>query len=384
VKPAPRVLVTVGTDTGRDTAAGPRRDYAVLAELLGATIVDSRTVTRSVIARLIQRAFGLAPPQAWLAFARRRAFDVIVTDGEHVGIPLALLLRFSRSRTKHITIAHRLSTPKKRIFFRWFGVQRRIDGFALHSRRQYDLAATELEVGRERLTLMPYQVDTTYWAPEDVPEERLVVSAGLEHRDYGTLFRAVAGLDADVVIGAASNWSRHAAEQRTLPSNVRVGAFDYRALRALYARAAVIVVPLADVDNQAGVTTILEAMAMAKPVIVTQSVGQTDVVEDRRRSARGDMRPRPEGLARIFADRAGISLEPNGFYVAPGDANGLRRAIGYLLAHPDERHALGRAGRRLAEDLFTVEAFARRMRSLVVAVHEETPIAALELSASFG
>jgi hypothetical protein len=55
-----------------------------------------------------------------------------------------------------------------------------------------------------------------------------------------------------------------------------------------------------------------------------------------------------------------------------------------LLAHPDERHRLGQAGRRLAEDLFSVEAFAMRMRSLVIAVHEEVPVAALEPSASFG
>jgi glycosyltransferase involved in cell wall biosynthesis len=374
VKPAPRVLVTVGTDAGRDTTAGPRRDYALLAEALRATTLDALGVERSVIARVIRRTIGF----------RRGEFDVVVTDGEHVAIPLALLLRFSRSRLKHVTIGHRLTAPKKRIFFRVFGVQRRIDGFALHSRRQYDLAASDLELGRERLTLVPYQVDTNFWAPQDVSEERLVVSAGLEYRDYPTLFRAVAGLDAEVVIGAASRWSRHTRHQDVVPSNVRLGSFDYYALRALYARAAIVVVPLADVDNQAGVTTILEAMAMGKPVIVTQSVGQTDVIEDRRRSARGGMRPRPESLARLFAERANITLEPNGFYVAPGDADGLRRAIRYLLAHPDERHRLGQAGRRLAEDLFSVEAFAMRMRSLVIAVHEEVPVAALEPSASFG
>jgi glycosyltransferase involved in cell wall biosynthesis len=384
VKRAPRVLVTVGTDASRDTTAGPRRDYAVLADSLSATILDSRAVERSLLARFIRRTIGLPPAQAWLAFTRRGDFDVIVTDGEHVGIPLAFLLRFSRSHVKHVTIAHRLSAPKKRIFFRMFRVQRRIDGFALHSRRQYDLAADDLALGRERLTLVPYQVDTKFWIPGEVDEQRLVVSAGLEHRDYATLFRAVAGLDTDVVIGAASHWSRHAHHQDVVPTNVRVGTFDYTELRALYARAAIVVIPLADVDNQAGVTTILEAMAMAKPVIVTQSLGQTDVVEDRRRTARAGTRPRPKSLARLFAERAQIALEPNGFYVAPGDADGLRRAIQYLLAHPEERRRLGQEGRALAENLFSVEAFARRMRSLVIAVHEETSILALEPSASFG
>lgn len=384
MKPAPKVLVTVGTDAGRDSIAGPRRDYALLADAVGATILDARAVDRSLVARLIRKTIGLPVAQAWCAFARRGEFDVVVTDGEHVGIPLAFLLRFSRSRLKHVTIGHRLNAPKKRVFFRLFRVQRRIDGFALHSRHQYTLAADDLALGRERLTLVPYQVDTAFWTPQDTAEERLVVSAGLEHRDYATLFRAVAGLDAQVVIGAASRWSRQAHHQSIVPTNVNVGNFDYLALRALYARAAIVVIPLADVDNQAGVTTILEAMAMAKPVIVTQSLGQTDVVEDRRRTARGGMRSRPESLTKLFAEQAHVAVEPNGFYVAPGDADGLRRAIRYLLAHPDERRRLGQAGRRLANDLFSVEAFARRMRSLVLAVHEETPIAVLEPSASLG
>ncbi len=40
----------------------------------------------------------------------------------------------------------------------------------------------------------------------------------------------------------------------------------HSALRDLYARARVVVVPLEDVDYDAGVTVITEALAMAKPV----------------------------------------------------------------------------------------------------------------------
>jgi hypothetical protein len=39
------------------------------------------------------------------------------------------------------------------------------------------------------------------------------------------------------------------------------------------ARSSVVVVPLFDVDFHAGITTILEAMAMGKAVIVTHSMG---------------------------------------------------------------------------------------------------------------
>jgi len=379
----PRILLTVSADSASDAASGPRRDYAQIAALLGADVLDRRAAGRSLVGRSIRATAGLAAAQAVLAFGQRHRYDCVITDGEHVGIPLALLLRLSRSRIKHITIGHRLSTPKKRAFFRVLHVQRRIDRIALHSRLQHDIALYQLGIEPSRLAVFPYQVDTKFWSPRSVPDEPLIVSAGLEHRDYATLFRAVDGLSAQVVIGAASRWSRHALRQVAPPPNVRIGSFDYPALRDLYARASVVVVPLADVDNQAGVTTILEAMAMGKPVIVTQSLGQTDVVQDRR-TARGRIRPRRMSLTQLFAAQAGVTIEANGIYVAPGDAAGLRSSIEYLLDHPDERMRLGRAGRQMAEQLFTVEQFAERMRSLVGAtLPSRAPHSVLQ-NASYG
>ena len=76
---------------------------------------------------------------------------------------------------------------------------------------------------------------------------------------------------------------------------------------------------------------------MAKPVIVTHTAGQTDVVEDGQ----------------------------NGLYVPPGDPPALRRAIQYLLNRPDERRRLGTAGRRLVEDLASLEHYVLRLRLLV-------------------
>lgn len=366
-----RVLLAVSADASSDASRGPRRDYAQLASRLRGDVLDRRAIDASFTGRAIRAVLGAAPAQAWLAFRRRGRYDAIVTDGEHIGIPLALLLRCSRSAVRHVTIGHRLTAPKKRPFFRVFRVHRRMDRIALHARQQYDAALRDLGIEPGRLAVIPYQVDTEFWTPQAVLEEPLVVSVGLEYRDYGTLFDAVAGSDVRVVIGAASHWSRHGFGGHAPPPNVQVGSFDYESLRALYARASIVVVPLVDIDNQAGITTILEAMAMGKPVIVTQSLGQTDVVEDRRRPRDG-LRSRPASLTRLIAGRLGIPVEATGFYVAPGDAVGLRRAIDYLLAHPDVRAQLGSSGRRVAEELFTVEHFAERMRSLVLASLDAT------------
>jgi glycosyltransferase involved in cell wall biosynthesis len=364
-----RTLLAVSADLPDGVSGdrpGPRKDYAALADSLDGQIVDRSCVDRSLVARLIARAFGVPAAQAWIAFRSRHGCRAILTDGEHIGIPLALLLKLAGARTPHVTIGHRLSAGKKRIFFRWLKVHTHIDRIALHARRQYEIAVEELGLPPDRLEFVPYQVDTDFWRPQAVSEERLICSAGLEFRDYRALMHAVEGLDIRVVIGAASHWSHRkthpaAAEQ---PPNVEVDSFNYDGLRDLYARAMVVVVPLEEVDFQAGITTILEAMAMGKPVVVTATSGQTDVIVDRRSTVRGAA-PRPPSLLRPLAELEGIVLEPNGLYVPPGDPAALRRAIVYLLDHPEERARLGAAGRRLVERLMTVDHFTRRMVSLV-------------------
>jgi glycosyltransferase involved in cell wall biosynthesis len=128
----------------------------------------------------------------------------------------------------------------------------------------------------------------------------------------------------------------------------------------------VVVVPLDDTDFQAGITTILEAMSMSKPVIVTHTWGQTDVVEDRRSATRGAQpRQRPRSIVSRLAEQAGVALEPTGFYVPPNDSEALRRAIAYLLEQPEVRRQLGAAGRRTVERFLTVDQFAVRVKTIV-------------------
>jgi glycosyltransferase involved in cell wall biosynthesis len=362
------VLLVVSADVpatlARNSAQpGPRKDYLELQRELGATMLDQSWVDRTRASRLLARMCGASVAQAWLAFQHRRRYRAIFTDGEHIGIPLALLLKLGRARTPHVTIGHRITAGKKRLFFRGLGVQSHIARIVLHSRRQCELAITDLGIQRDRVTFVPYQVDVDFWRPQDVPEERLISSAGLEFRDYPTLISAVDGLDVRVVIGAASYWSkrRNNVNDAPLPPSVEVGAFNYHQLRDLYARSAIVVVPLVDVDFQAGVTSILEAMAMGRPVIVTRTQGQTDVVEDIA-DATG---PHPVSLLRPLAEEAGVALEPTGIYVPPADPVALRTAITYLLDHPEQRRRLGSAGRRTVEQLMRVDQFASRLERVV-------------------
>src|SRR6516164_2796456 len=117
-----KVLLVISATLAKVSQSGPRKDFVVLADRLGADVIDYESVEQSRSARLIKRVLGVAAAQAWLAFGRRNEADAILTDGEHIGIPLALMLKLTGARTAHVTIGHRITASKKRPFFRWLRV----------------------------------------------------------------------------------------------------------------------------------------------------------------------------------------------------------------------------------------------------------------------
>jgi glycosyltransferase involved in cell wall biosynthesis len=351
----------------------PRKDFFALAQALGGEVIDDGALDARPAWRLLRRLLGAPSAKAWLAFRHRHRYAAIFTDGEHIGLPLALLLRLCRRPPRHVTIGHLLSTPSKRAVFRWLRPQRRLDLVLVHAAEQARLAVEELGLRPEQVRLVPYQVDPVFWAPDGRPPEDLICSAGLEYRDYATLLAAVQGMPVRVVIAAASYWSRHRrpAGEGTLPANVTVTALDYVALRELYARSRFVVVPLRPVDNQAGITTLLEAMAMGKAVIVTATRGQRDVVRGRLCTAVGPVGA-PVGGPAAFGCAGPDAEAETGLYVPPGDPAALRAAIRHLLDHPEEAARMGAAGRRVVERWMSLDHFVARV---VAAVHgREAPI----------
>lgn len=387
--PALRVLLVISaepTDTMRaEIHAGrqPRRDYDMLRDALAADMLTPDIARRSRLGRLLSRRAGRSIALAVEAFRRRRRYDAIYTDGENVGLPLALLLALARVRRgcpRHIMLSHYLSPAKKRLLFR-LGVARRIDTLITHSAAQRELALRALRMPESRVLRLPYFADERFWRPDVRPMSReaapprpdsvtppMICAVGLEFRDYTTLVAAVTGLDVELRIAAASAWSHHAAfgGSPTLPSNVAVDSYTYLPLRDLYAAARFVVVPLRDVDNQAGVTVILEAMAMGKAVIVTATRGQTDIVRDRRNGGRGRVeRAWWPGFVDDPEVADQIARLSTGLYVAPSNPAELRRAIQYLLAQPDYADDMGRNGRLVVETCFTLDAFTARFAAAI-------------------
>lgn len=323
----------------------PQMDYYALQAELDADLADYAVLDadRRPLVRLACK-LGKDVGLAMHGFLRCGDYDVIYSNGENVSIPLAALFGLVRQRPRHVLIGHHLSPKKKRPFLRALHPQ--MDAVFVYARTQYEYAQQALGIPAWKLHLIPFHADHRFYHPMHVPIRNMICSAGLEWRDYPTMIEAVRDLDVEVCLAAASPWSKHKNETagRTLPPNVSARRYNYAELRQLYAESRLVVVPLYDNDFQAGVTTLLEAMAMGKAVIVTRTVGQRDVIED------GE----------------------NGVYVPPRDPAAMRAAILRLLNNPQEAARLGKNARKTIEENMTLDHWVQRIATVTRMLITET------------
>lgn len=349
------VLLTVSGEIPLDIEAAiskklrPRADYLELAHSFDADLLDYRQARQKTgwFGRLLERVGGPNLMLAWHCFQQRNHYRVIVTDGEQVGIPLAILSKFAGVQsTAHMMIAHILSVGKKRILFDLLGLQHYIDTFVVYATWQKRFIEERWHVPQQQVYFTPFMVDSSFFAPDAVEAQpkRMICAVGLEFRDYRTLLKAVDGLDVEVVIAAASPWSKRSdtTAGELIPPNVTVRKFSQYELRQLYADSLFVVMPLYAVDFQAGVTAILEAMAMEKAVICSRTAGQSDIIIDGK----------------------------NGLYVNPGDVSALREAIGTLLENPEQAAQMGTAGREHVEAELNLDSYALRLQQKVQHLRE--------------
>jgi glycosyltransferase involved in cell wall biosynthesis len=271
-------------------------------------------------------------------------YDAIVTWGEKLTLAMLMQQRFAHAQKPHIAMMYQFEKPnirlplnasKKRLHavITWSSVQRR----ALIERIRFP---------SERVYLIRHFVDQVFYRPRPT-EEDMICSVGAEMRDYATLLEALRGTGLRCHI--ASDHVRVPGRFRLLndrrieiadvgeaaEANVTHGRMSLTELRSLYARSRFVVVPLLHSDTDNGVTVILEAMAMGKPVICSRTRGQVDVIE--------------EGVT--------------GLYVPVGDAAALQTAILSLWNDPVRAQQMGRNARALVEKHHTLEKFTATARS---------------------
>lgn len=178
----------------------------------------------------------------------------------------------------------------------------------------------------------------------------IVVSAGKSKRDYSTLIHAAKKINCQLRIYCSSSSQP---SEAIMPDNVTItcggrneNALSYRELLTVYEESDVIAIPLLDVHALAGLTSLLDAMAMGKPVIMTRN----DFID-------------------IDIEKEGI-----GRWVNAGDTAAWESALLDILSNPTEAREMGRRGRALCEIKYNIANYTRNLANVITSVQTKCSV----------
>lgn len=258
------------------------------------------------------------------------AFEVLICTTQTLGMAAAALHRLGRHSKRVVTMAMGLIEPEATALERYV-ISRIFSGttLAVLSRSESEWLRN---ISGMQVHDFQFGVDLSFWSPANsLAAGEAVISIGNDwNRDFETLIEA---------------WRDDFPPLTILTSlpiisdkpNVKVELGDWRsavisdeALRMRLRRARLVVVPLRDTIQPSGQSATLQAMACAKPVILSANRG--------------------------LWDRAQIERHRAAILVPPGDPQRLADAVAHLLTSPDEAIQMGLRARAMleTEDISTI------------------------------
>jgi glycosyltransferase involved in cell wall biosynthesis len=235
--------------------------------------------------------------------------DVVVTSGTRYAQIFGIYRSFlGGKKPKHIILELMLDEERSdiiwkiKVFFQRVSFSS-VDVVFVSARREINVYAKRLKLPTDRIRFLPFH--TNIIEPRMVPASGgYIFSAGKSGRDFATLAAAVEGLDIKVVV-VTDQCHLH---EISLPPNVEVQSdIPYEKYLELLNGCSMVVVPLKKLVRSTGQVVILEAMALGKPVVTTDTVGTEDYIQH------------------------GVT----GWLVPPEDSNALRAAVIKYIEYPE-------------------------------------------------
>jgi len=323
----------------------PRVDYIELQRLIDIDVLDYTAYDRTRLGKFLRHLETQVRSDLYLTMLgllAKHRYRLVFAMSERAGIPFAGLHRALPPRKRLVSMFACWSARQESTITR-LNLFSAMDSIIVKCQSMKD-HFLKLGVPAERLHMIPFGIDHHFFSPMmDVDQQTgLIVSLGeIRTRDYATLFEAVDGLTAQLLVAASGSWyarEKAASLDSAVPENVTVsGRFSRAELKMLYTQSQFIVLPLYDVPFSAGATALLEAMCMGRAVIVTRSRGILDYVID------GE----------------------TGILVDPGDVAGMREAVRDLLAHPEEARRLGQNARQRIDEELNLDAYVGRIAEVL-------------------
>jgi glycosyltransferase involved in cell wall biosynthesis len=291
--------------------------------------------TAKAVNRLLQLTGGYGGDFASALAALRRAneADVVFATTDTVGIPLILLKRAGLLRPPLVYAA--IGLPERLVELRnrpmrrlYAGAFRRATTIVAYAESEAEWLRTWLAPDAPTVLFLPFGVDVDGFAPDSDGGESLdVVSVGADPRRDFDLLSAVAARHPDLRFRIVATKDR-ARSLGTMPANVTVETdLSLEQVRDNLAAARVVALPVRRNSYTGATTVLLQAMAMAKPVVVSN----TDAIS--------------EG----YALQDGVNCR----LVEPGDAYAFERALLETLVDDEAAASLGLRARETVERAFS-------------------------------
>lgn len=281
--------------------------------------------------------------------ARLAVADTIVATTTGFAYALALLKATGKLRARIVALAMGIfaDTQPARQKALFGHLLRQIELIALSPAEAAFLRARL--PGHTRISSIPFGVDIGFWTPGAEPSrpgEPYVFAIGNDlQRDWATLIDAWTHDLPKLKIVTGMPLPPLPANVEAIRGNWHKGGLSDESIRELYRGASLVVLPIKSTIQPSGQSACLQAMACARPVVISDFPGLWDVERLR--------------------DGETCFLAPS------GDAGKLAAAVRGALMDPARTQALGLRARRLVEERFTSTHMARAFAQVL-----DIPVAA--------
>ena len=270
--------------------------------------------------------------------------DIVLSTVDTVGIPLVLLGRVGLVRTPIVYTA--VGLPERLVQLRGERMRRLYRRALADTRAVVSYAVAESDrlrawLGTEAHVLfVPFGVDVNAFQPSNVEPDTDVVSIGADPRRDFQLLLGLAERHPELSVRIVAS-AEHARALRPLQNVVVETDIPLEAVRDRLASARVVALPVRENSYSGATTTLLQALALAKPVAVS----------------------RTEAIAAGYELEDGVNCR----LVEPGDGTAFERAVLEMLTGADAATAIGIRARQTVVRSLTWERYTNALWELVSA-----------------
>ncbi len=211
----------------------------------------------------------------------RNQYDVVINAGIRQGQLFSLFRKiFHMQKPKHIILELMLDEEKKNLIWKVKKMIQRlvfssVDIIFVSSIKEIETYSARFGLSKNKFRFLPFH--TNIVEPRMVNRsDNYILSAGKTGRDYATLAGAVRELNYKIIIVSDKESTRDV----SFPDGAEIlNDIPYTNYLTLLYDCRFVVVPLKKFVKSTGQVAILEAMALGKPVIATETTGTIDYIQ---------------------------------------------------------------------------------------------------------